>query len=314
MNPVKEALLWASQNPTLADPAAARMRFVQRSVARFMPGETAEDAIAAARRMARDAGIPATFTRLGENTTDLAQAAEAAGDYLRLLDRIEELGLDAEISVKLTQLGFDQDPAVTATHVAPVRRSLGGARAHAAGSTWKSALTSRAPSTSTRPSSSRSPHVGLCLQAYLRRTFDDVQAAAARRRRRSGSSRAPTRNRRRAAFTSNAAIDESFRRLSAHLVHGGARRVVLGSHDTDLIAGIDADLGHDRFEVAMLYGIRSDEQRRLAAEGYLVRTLISYGPSWYPWFMRRLAEKPVENTAACVAEPGLTDVGPRSAQ
>ena len=78
---------------------------------------------------------------------------------------------------------------------------------------------------------------------------------------------------------------------------GGARRVALGSHDTDLIARIDDALGgHDGFEVAMLYGIRTDEQRRLTAEGFLVRTLISYGPSWYPWFMRRIAEKPVENT------------------
>ena len=78
---------------------------------------------------------------------------------------------------------------------------------------------------------------------------------------------------------------------------GGARRVALGSHDTDLIARIATALGgHDAFEVAMLYGIRTDEQRRLHAEGYEVRTLISYGPSWYPWFMRRIAEKPVENT------------------
>ena len=80
-------------------------------------------------------------------------------------------------------------------------------------------------------------------------------------------------------------------------MEGGARRVALGSHDTDLIARIDTALGgHDRFEVAMLYGIRAEEQRRLTQQGYRVRTLISYGPSWYPWFMRRIAEKPVQNT------------------
>ena len=116
MNPVKGMLLWASQNPSLRE-QLPRMRFVKRSVSRFMPGESAEDAIEAAQRMARDLGIPATFTRLGENTSDLSEAAEASGDYLRLLDRIEELGLDAEISIKLTQLGIDQDPAVTATHI-----------------------------------------------------------------------------------------------------------------------------------------------------------------------------------------------------
>ena len=82
-----------------------------------------------------------------------------------------------------------------------------------------------------------------------------------------------------------------------HLVTG-ARRLALGTHDTDLVARIEAAApgGRDAFEVAMLYGIRSDEQRRLAREGYAVRTLIAYGPYWYPWFMRRIAEKPVANT------------------
>ncbi len=76
------------------------------------------------------------------------------------------------------------------------------------------------------------------------------------------------------------------------------RRLALGTHDTDLVARIEAAVpgGRDAFEVAMLYGIRSDEQRRLAQEGFRVRTLIAYGPYWYPWFMRRIAEKPVANT------------------
>ena len=173
MNPVKETLLWASQNPTLRE-RLPRLGFVRRSVERFMPGETAEDAIEAATRMARDDSIPATFTRLGENTTELGQAAEAAGDYLRLLDRIDELDLDAEISVKLTQLGLDQDPRVTATHVARlVDRSaeLGrtcwidmeaSAYVDATVDLYEAELT-------------RDPHVGLCLQAYLRRTYDDIQ-------------------------------------------------------------------------------------------------------------------------------------------
>lgn len=294
MNPVKEALLWASQNRSLAT-RLPRARFVQRSVARFMPGETAEDAIAAAERMVREAGIPATFTRLGENTTDLAQAAEATGDYLRLLDRIEDLGLDAEISVKLTQLGFDQDTGVTATHL----RRLVDRSAELGRTCWIDMEASAYVEGTVdlyEAELDRSPHVGLCLQAYLRRTYDDIKRLL---------SSTPTirlvkgayKESHEIAFTSSAAIDESFRRLSAHLVGGQARRVVLGSHDTDLIGRIASELGgNDRFEVAMLYGIRSDEQRRLAAEGFAVRTLISYGPSWYPWFMRRLAEKPVENT------------------
>ena len=260
-----------------------------------MPGETAEHALAAAGRLARDARIPATFTRLGENTADLAQAAEAAGDYLRLLDRIEELDLDAEISVKLTQLGFDQDPAVTGTHVERLVE-----RSTELGRTCWIDIESTAYVDGTldlyEEAIVRSPNVGLCLQAYLRRTYDDIQRLLP-----SGPSirlvKGAYREPRDLVFTSKATIDESYVRLAGHLVHGGARRVVLGSHDTDLIARIERDLGgHDRFEVAMLYGIRTAEQERLAREGYAIRTLISYGPSWYPWFMRRIAEKPVENT------------------
>lgn len=294
MNPVKEALLWASQNPTLGE-RLPRLRFVKRSVARFMPGETAEDAIDAAQRMSRDTGIPATFTRLGEHTTDLAQAAEAAGDYLRLLDRIEQLQLDAEISIKLTQLGFDQDPALTAMHVGRlVDRSAELAR-----TCWidmeSTAYVDRTVDLY-EAQLARSPHVGLCLQAYLRRTYDDIRRllpSSPTIRLVKGAYREP----KQLALTSKAAIDESFLRLTTHLVRGGARRVALGTHDTELVARIERELGgHDDFEIAMLYGIRSDEQRRLVGEGARVRTLISYGPSWYPWFMRRLAEKPVSNS------------------
>ncbi len=99
------------------------------------------------------------------------------------------------------------------------------------------------------------------------------------------------------AFQDKRLIDESYFRLASHLATS-CSRLALGTHDTDLVARIEAAVpgGRDAFEVAMLYGIRSDEQRRLAREGYAVRTLIAYGPYWYPWFMRRIAEKPVANT------------------
>jgi len=294
MNPVKASLLWASQSQALST-RLPRMRFVQRSVARFMPGESAEEALAAAERMADESGVTATFTRLGENTGDLALAAEASGEYLRLLDRIEETGVDAEVSVKLTQLGFDQDPAVTATHVERlVDRSTELAR-----TCWIDIESARYVDGTIdlyEQQLRRSPNVGLCLQAYLRRTYDDI-----RRLLPFGPSirlvKGAYRERADLVFTSKSAIDESYFRLAQHLAAGGCRRLVLGSHDTDLIARIENELGgHDGFEIAMLYGIRVDQQRRLARKGHTVRTLISYGPSWYPWFMRRLAEKPVENS------------------
>ena len=237
------------------------------TVDRFMPGETAEDALAAAQRQFDADAIPVTFTRLGENVQELSQAADAAGDYLRMLDRIEELGLDAEISLKLTQLGFDLDPDVTATHLARlVDRSAELGR-----TCWIDMESTHYVAATVdlyERELSRSPHVGLCLQAYLRRTYEDIQRllpAEPSIRLVKGAYREP----KEVAFQSKASIDESYLRLASHLVKGGARRVALGSHDTDLIARIDAALGgHDGFEVAMLYGIRTDEQRRLHAEGY----------------------------------------------
>ncbi|HSH32652.1 MAG TPA: proline dehydrogenase family protein [Actinomycetota bacterium] len=294
MDPLRKGLLWASENATLRE-HLPNFRFVRATVDRFMPGESAEDALAAAQRQFDADAIPVTFTRLGENVQELSQAADAAGDYLRMLDRIEELGLDAEISLKLTQLGFDLDPDVTATHLARlVDRSAELGR-----TCWIDMESTHYVAATVdlyERELSRSPHVGLCLQAYLRRTYEDIQRllpAEPSIRLVKGAYREP----KAVAFQSKGSIDESYLRLASHLVKGGARRVALGSHDTGLIARIATALGgHDGFEVAMLYGIRTDEQRRLHAEGYPVRTLISYGPSWYPWFMRRIAEKPVENS------------------
>jgi proline dehydrogenase len=293
MDPLRDALLWASGNAILRD-RLPRFRFVRRTVSRFMPGESAEEAMVAAHDLAAD-GIAATLTRLGENVEDLSDAADAAREYLRLLDMIEDAGLDAEISVKVTQLGFDLDPGVTATHL---ERLV--ARSAQLGRTLWIDMESSGYVDGTIDAFERlakeSRHVGVCVQAYLRRTHDDVRRLLPLEpsiRLVKGAYREP----RELAFHDRRVIDEAYRRLAGHLLHGGARRVVLGTHDTDLVADIERQAdGRDGFEVAMLYGIRADEQRRLRSEGHRVRTLISYGPSWYPWFMRRIAEKPVANT------------------
>ena len=293
MDPLRAGLLWASGNATLGE-HLPRFRAVRKTVERFMPGESAEAGLEAAKRLATE-GLPATFTLLGENVTDLSQATAAAGEYLRLLDGIAAMDLDAEISVKLTQLGFDLDRDATMMHM----ERLADRSATMERTVWID-MESTAYVDGTielyEALLERFPNSGLCLQAYLRRTWDDVQRLTPA---------SPTvrlvkgayRESREHAFQSKQLIDESYFRLACHLA-ASARRLALGTHDTDLVARIEATVarGRDAFEVAMLYGIRAEEQRRLARNGYTVRTLIAYGPYWYPWFMRRIAEKPVENT------------------
>ncbi|MGZ5212989.1 MAG: proline dehydrogenase family protein [Actinomycetota bacterium] len=293
MDALRGALLWASGNATLRK-HLPRFRAVRKTVERFMPGETAEDGLDAAKRLANE-GLPATFTLLGENVDDLSQATATAGEYLRLLDRIEELGLNAEVSVKLTQLGFDLEPDATMVHMLRLAH-----RSADMGRTVWIDMESAAYVDGTidlyASLLARSPNSGLCMQAYLRRTWDDVQRLAPMNpaiRLVKGAYREP----KGVAFQDKRLIDESYFRLASYLATS-ARRLALGTHDTDLVARVEAAVpgGRDAFEVAMLYGIRSDEQRRLAREGYTVRTLVAYGPYWYPWFMRRIAEKPAANS------------------
>jgi proline dehydrogenase len=298
MNPVKEALLWASESPTLGS-RLPRMRFVKRTVARFMPGESADEAIDAATGLAAQ-GVPTSFTVLGEHVTDLAQATAATGEYLRLLDRIHEMGLDAEVSVKLTQLGYDLDR----DHTRMQLQRLAERSAELGRTVWIDMESVRyvAGTLDIYESLLIGGHdVGLCMQAYLRRTWDDVQRLLPNRpsiRLVKGAYRESPEH----IFADRRVIDEAYLRLALHLAgdpEGRVRRTVLGTHDMPMVERVERGLGgggRDRFEVAMLYGIRTADQLRLARDGYAVRTLISFGDHWYPWFMRRLAEKPIENT------------------
>jgi proline dehydrogenase len=298
MDPLRDTILWASGNATLRE-HLPRFRFVRSTVEKFMPGERAEEALAAALRLA-SSGLGATFTALGENVTDLGQATAATAEYLRLLDRIEELGVDGEVSVKLTQLGLDLDPDHTRMQVVRLaERSAGLGR-----TLWidmESTVYVEATIELYEDLLNEGLDVGLCLQAYLKRTWDDVQRLLPLHpsiRLVKGAYRESPE----LVFTDKRVIDEAYLRVVSHLANdpqGRARRTVLGTHDIDLIARVEhalGDGGRDRVEIAMLYGIRTDDQLRLSQEGYAVRTLISYGDHWYPWFMRRIAEKPVPNT------------------
>lgn len=299
MGLARGAILWAADNRWLRE-HLPRYRFVRRSVARFMPGERLEDALAAASRLAAD-GLPTTITALGENVTSEAEAEQVLAEYLEAYAAIAARGLDTEVSVKPTHLGLDVDRDLAAKNLARLAEHA----AERGGWLWLDMESHRYVEPTVelyRELRTRHPNTGVCLQAYLRRTAEDVESLLELDpsiRLVKGAYREPEE----VLVGGKGTIDESYRVLALRLLEarGPSARLVLGSHDVDLIARIASDarvrgLARDSFEVAMLFGIRAADQLRLSREGFAMRTLISYGTYWYPWFMRRIAEKPVENT------------------
>jgi proline dehydrogenase len=297
VNPARDAILLAAGNRWLGE-HLPRFRFVRATVRRFMPGERMEDALDAAARLADD-GIPATFTYLGENIRSAADADAVVQHYLRLLDLIEERGLDAEVSVKPTHLGLDLDPAVTLERL----RRL-AARSAALGKhlflDMESAPYVEPTLAIYRQLRDEYDNSAVCIQAYLHRTPQDVADLLAA----GGSIRlvkGAYRESREIAIHDPKKIRGSFEKLAIEFLRwAGGGRLALATHDLELLAAIDrragaAGFGREAFEIQMLYGIRTADQRRLSADGFGVRVLISYGTHWYPWFMRRVAEHPGRN-------------------
>ena len=295
MGIARSAILWAADNPTLRRELPKRA-FVRRTVRRFMPGEAFEDAVGAALDL-KVAGLPVTFTRLGENLTDLAEATAETEHYLDAYDRIDAAGLDAEISVKLTHLGLDLDLEATVGNA----RRLADRAARAGGRLWvdMESIPYVDPTLEVvRRLRALGAPVGVCLQTYLRRTPADVRellpTGAAIRFVKGAYREAPEH-----LVGDRHANAEAYHALALAVLGAtdDPKRLVLGTHDVELIRRIDASagaLGRTRvdFEVAMLYGIRVADQHGLAREGFRVRPLVSYGEHWYPWFIRRLAERP----------------------
>ena len=297
MSVARSVLLAASTNAWLRE-RATRSALVRRSVSRFMPGERLEDALEAT-RAERAHGIATVLTRLGENVTTLGEAEQVTGHYLDALDRIGAAGLDAQVSIKLTQLGLDLEPAACLANVDKLveRASVRG------NFIWIDMESSPYvdPTLSLfRRARERSPRVGVCLQAYLRRTAADLEALlplAPAIRIVKGAYLEPAA----VAFPRKADVDENFYRLCARLMDADVvKRGVhlhIGTHDAALVDRLAALADERRvppsaYEFAMLYGIQRPLQLRLAKAGRGTRVLISYGDYWFPWYMRRLAERP----------------------
>ncbi len=264
-----------------------------------MPGDEFDAALKAAIAF-KAQGIGSLFTRLGENVKDLTEANAVVEHYESALATAASAGVEAEISVKPTHLGLDIEAKATYANLQRLARA-----AEKAGSfLWidmeGSAYTEATVAFYERLKGAH-PNVGLCLQAYLRRTAADVERLLpldpAIRLVKGAYAEPAT-----IAYRSKAEVDANYVALAVAMLEakaGGRKASIgLGTHDVRLIQQIAeraAALRLDRraaFEVQMLYGVREDEQRRLAAEGYAVRDLIAYGEHWYPWYMRRLAERP----------------------
>lgn len=291
---LRNTLLWASTNPFLAEKLPT-YRFVQKATKRFMPGEDFASAVTEAERLGA-LGIAATTTLLGENLRSLDEADGVVRHYQEDLRVIADRGLDMEISVKPTQIGLDYG-------VDEARKRLAELATSTESLVWVdmegSAYVDRTLEIF-RSVKQEHGNVGLCLQSYLRRTEADLASLLpldpAIRLVKGAYNEPPE-----VAFPNKADVDRSFVKLTQTMLrarlNGGKGRPVLGTHDPKMIGEtnrIAFELGLDksRYEFAMLFGIQRDEQERLARTGHQMRVLISYGSAWFPWYMRRLAERP----------------------
>jgi len=297
MNPMRNLLLAGSRSAWLQRQATQR-QFVKLAVRRFMPGETVDDAVKAALAENQQA-LLVTLTHLGENLQHRAEADAVLEHYLGVLQRMAVEGVKGEVSIKPTQLGYDIDSAMCTHHTRVLAEA---ARVHGSRLWIDMEGTSYTDGTLALYREIRRTHgnVGVCLQAYLRRTRADLESLlplGPAIRIVKGAYAEPAN----LAFPDKREVDENFHWMAERLWSAEGRAAgswaTLGTHDPVLTSrlvrsaerlGVPAN----GYEIAMLYGIQRPEQLRLVRSGLSVRVLISYGEHWFPWYMRRLAERP----------------------
>ena len=264
--------------------------------ARFVAGFRIEDALSAAAALGRQ-GLFVTLDSLGENVSSPAQARQAAQIYHWLLDAIAGANFDANVSLKLTQMGMDLGENVAFEIVSGLVKQAAAAnsfvRVDMEGSAYTQATIDLVRRLHAMPANRG--HVGIVIQAYLRRSARDVETLLSdgiRIRLCKGAYKEPPA----VAFPTKREVDENFVALTKVLLKSGIYHGI-ATHDEAMIRATRefvAAEGIDRtsFEFQMLYGIRRDLQRQLVQEGYHVRVYVPFGDQWYPYFMRRLAERP----------------------
>jgi proline dehydrogenase len=292
---MRSSLLWLSRRRSLGR-LATRLPITRSMVARFVAGETLDEALGALERL-RAGGFRTTVDVLGEAVTSAEAAEGAANEYLETLDALAARGLDPNVSVKLSQMGLGLGQEVcranveriltrAATHDAFVRIDMEDhTSTDATLAIWRDL----------RPVNAGQGDSGVVIQAALRRSPDDVDALiaeSARIRLCKGAYVEPAS----VAFPDKADVDAAYATLMERLLQEG-NFPGIATHDERLIARAVAfaranGIAPERFEFQMLYGVRRDLQERLVRAGYGVRVYVPFGTQWYPYFMRRLAERP----------------------
>jgi proline dehydrogenase len=273
---------WVTSNPT-----------TRQMSHRFVAGETLDEAIEAS-RVCNDQGMAVTLDCLGENVLTTADAQKARDTYLQIYDRIAKEKLIANVSCKLTQLGLDISPDFCEGLVSSIVERAAAYESFLRIDMESSMYTQRTVALVKRVRA-QSPCVGTVIQSYLYRSEADIQdllAYGCRIRLCKGAYKEPQE----VAFARKGDVDGNYVKLMRMLLTSGFYHAI-ATHDPHMIGetircAAQNKISKDDFEFQMLYGIRTDLQRRLVRDGYRLRIYVPFGHEWFPYFMRRLAERP----------------------
>jgi proline dehydrogenase len=290
----RNALLYLSRREGLKD-FATRFRLFKKMTTRFVAGEDIEEAIATIRDI-NEKGSTASFDHLNESVANASETEDEVREYLQILSRIDDTGISSNVSIKLTQFGLEIDPELAYKNARRIVEDAARRGNFVRIDMEASHVTQVTIDIFKRLRAEFGLNdVGIVLQSYLRRTFSDVQEILkipARIRICKGAYNEPPE----VAFPDKKDVDENYVRVMKALLSSGVYHGI-ATHDPKMIeATIEyarrEGIGKEAFEFQMLYGVRRDLQVQLAKDGYNMRVYVPYGKHWYPYFMRRLAERP----------------------
>lgn len=291
---MRSFLLWLSTRQSIFD-FMRRNRLARKFAARFVAGETIDEAVQAAKEL-HTRGITASLDMLGESVAQPAEAERARDSYLAMLQAMQTAGIEVNASVKLTQMGLDIDEALCEANIRAILGLAKGLDGFVRLDMEGSAYTQRTLDFfEHRLFRDYGAHTGVVIQAALRRSTDDI-ANLIRLGARVRLCKGAYLEKPDVAFPDKRDVDAHYIRLMEQLLTSG-NYPGIATHDEKIIAHArrfvaDTNIARDRFEFQMLYGVRRDLQAQLAHDGYRLRVYVPFGTQWYPYLMRRLAERP----------------------